>query len=241
MRKKITIGFWAILALFAIAFAFLQTKTYSATENAVVTWEQIAIKKSGYDYFPAENPKASLIFYGGGLVREEAYAPLASKLADAGIDVYLVVSPLELPIFSKKRAEEVIKTEKLDKAYLAGHSLGGVVSAMSAEQLYEENKLAGLIFLASYPSDEIDISQLNLPVLSITASQDKVLDLEKYEEAKKRLPQKTEYFQIQGGNHSGFGSYGRQEKDGKASLSPSEQENSVVDKILDFIQEQEME
>lgn len=51
-----------------------------------------------------------------------------------------------------------------------------------------------------------------VPVLSITATKDKVLNQEAYQEAKQYLPERTEYVSINGGNHGGFGSYGEQKE-----------------------------
>ena len=39
----------------------------------------------------------------------------------------------------------LVKEEKLDKVYVAGHSLGGVVASLDAVTLQTENHLAGLI------------------------------------------------------------------------------------------------
>ncbi|WP_314078343.1 alpha/beta hydrolase, partial [uncultured Granulicatella sp.] len=60
--------------------------------------------------------------------------------------------------------------ENLDKVYVAGHSLGGVVASLDAVTLQKENHLAGLILFASYPDKSVDFSSSNIPVLSIVAS-----------------------------------------------------------------------
>jgi len=39
---------------------------------------------------------------------------------------------------------------------------------------------------------------------------------------------------IVGGNHSGFGDYGKQTKDGKATISQTGQENQIISAIPDF-------
>lgn len=116
----------------------------------------------------------------------------------------------------------LVKEEKLDKVYVAGHSLGGVVASLDAVTLQKENHLAGLILFASYPDKSVDFSSSNIPVLSIVASNDKILNWEKYEASKSRLPKSSEELMIEGGNHSGFGMYGEQKGDGKASISNKE-------------------
>ena len=76
-----------------------------------------------------------------------------------------------------------------------------------------------MILLASYPDKSVDFSSSNIPVLSIVASHDKILNWEKYEASKSRLSKASEELVIEGGNHSGFGMYGEQKGDGKASIS----------------------
>ena len=56
--------------------------------------------------------------------------------------------------------------------------------------------------------------------------------MEKYEEYKKHLPSDYCEFVIEGGNHAGFGSYGEQAGDGKASISREEQWAMTRDVIV---------
>ena len=93
----------------------------------------------------------------------------------------------------------------------------------------------GLFYLRATHLKKTNLSDSNLKVLSITASNDKVLQWDNYEKAKKRLPDDTEYLTIVGGNHSGFGGYGKQTKDGKATISQTEQESQITLGITDFI------
>ena len=123
----------------------------------------------------------------------------------------------------------------MDKVYVAGHSLGGVVASLDAKKLQKDNYLAGLILLASYPDNSVDFSSSNIPVLSIVASNDKILNWEKYEASKIRLPKFSEELMIEGGNHSGFGMYGEQKGDGKASISNEEQQQKVIEKLTEFM------
>ena len=89
---------------------------------------------------------------------------------------------------------------------------------MNANSAKSDN-ISGLILLASYPSEKVNLSKRHLKVLSITASNDKVLKWDQYKSAKKRLPSDTSYTSISGGNHSEFGDYGHQSKDGDATIS----------------------
>ena len=73
-------------------------------------------------------------------------------------------------------------------------------------------------------------------MLSITASNDKILNQEKYEDGKSRLPQETIYKTIEGGNHSGFGLYGQQNGDGEATLDGEKQQEQLIQLIKNFIE-----
>ena len=131
----------------------------------------------------------------------------------------------------------LVKEEKLNKVYVAGHSLGGVVASLDAVTLQKENHLEGVILLASYPDKSVDFSSSSIPVLSIVASNDKILNWEKYEASKSRLPKSSEELMIEGGNHSGFGMYGEQKGDGKASISNDEQQQKVIEKMTEFMKQ----
>lgn len=209
--KKFTLSFLLIIAtLIAISGVVLHQKTYQASSEAQ-TAAKTAESTKDYLFFQSSGTaKASIVFYQGALVEETAYASLAKNLAQEGFDVYL------------------------SNVYLAGHSLGGVVACLNAADS-ESQAISGLILLASYPSEKTNLSDSNLKVLSITASNDKVLQWDNYEKAKKRLPDDTEYLTIVGGNHSGFGGYGKQTKDGKATISQTEQESQITLGITDFI------
>lgn len=209
--KKFTLSFLLIIAiLITISGVVLHQKTYQASSEAQ-TAAKTAESTKDYLFFQSSGTaKASIVFYQGALVEETAYASLAKNLAQEGFDVYL------------------------SNVYLVGHSLGGVVACLNAADS-ESQAISGLILLASYPSEKTNLSDSNLKVLSITASNDKVLQWDNYEKAKKRLPDDTEYLTIVGGNHSGFGGYGKQTKDGKATISQTEQESQITLGITDFI------
>ena len=53
----------------------------------------------GYSFTKEGNEKA-LIFYAGAKVDELAYSPLMAKLADSGIDCYLVEIPFHMAMFA---------------------------------------------------------------------------------------------------------------------------------------------
>ena len=237
-QRKIMYGVFGVLfAVILLALGLIQIFTYRATPEAKETWNVAAFEqKNNWTHFEVTGEKKGmLLFYTGALVEPQAYAKLADGLAKEGIEVYIISSQLNLPVLDNGTMATIVKEEHLDKVFIGGHSLGGVVSAVEAKHLEETNKVAGLILLASYPDKSTDISGTQIPVLSITASNDKILNQDKYEEAKSRLPEATTYTTIEGGNHSGFGLYGQQNGDGTATMTAEEQQKQLIQLIKQFI------
>ena len=85
------------------------------------------------------------------------------------------------------------------------------------------------MLLAGYPTENI-----TKPVLSIYGSNDGNLNRKSYDEAKPLMSNLTEVV-IDGGNHAQFGYYGTQSEDNAADITPENQQNQTVTKILEFI------
>lgn len=232
--KRHSIFLWLTTSILAILMAVGMTiyfNTYQASPLARRI-AKTATNHKNYLLFRSKGKvKANIIFYQGALVEEEAYSQLARDLADKGYNTYILKTPLNLPVLSPHKAKTIINQNHLTNVYLAGHSLGGVVASQNAKVA----PVRGLILLASYPSRKSDLSHKKLRVLSITASNDHILNWEKYEEAKKRLPNSSTFRTIVGGNHSRFGNYGHQKGDGKATLSHKSPEKQLATFISNFI------
>jgi predicted esterase len=141
--------------------------------------------------------------------------------------------PFHLAIF-KTDAAAAIKAKQpgITSWYLCGHSLGG---AMVATYLSDHvNEYTGLILLASYSTK--DLSGTSLKTCTIFGSEDKVLNKNKYIDAKKNLPSTNLEVEIVGGNHGQFGDYGVQKGDGTASISREDQQNQTVQAIVSLCQ-----
>ncbi|WDC84723.1 alpha/beta hydrolase [Caloramator sp. mosi_1] len=150
-----------------------------------------------------------LIFYPGGKVEPAAYIKIASKIAEEGYRVVITPMPLNLAIFNKNKADEVIKEySDISVWVIGGHSLGGVVASDYAYNHVE--KIKGLFLLASYPQEKFNFKNKSIKVVSIWGSEDKVANLDKVKSSKELLPDDAEFVEIKGGNHGQFGSYGKQ-------------------------------
>lgn len=171
----------------------------------------------------------ALIFYPGAKVEYKSYLPMLMKLANGGVDCYVVDMPLNFAFFGMDSADVIINNSSYEHYYISGHSLGGVVAA---EYANKSDNIDGLILLAAYPSKEI-----NIPVLSIYGSNDKVLDHEKYDESQSLIKGNFSGYVINGANHAQFGNYGLQSGDGQANITAENQQDQCVRQILDFIRE----
>lgn len=183
--------------------------------------------------FEPENAEAGLIFYPGGKVQCEAYAPLMEACAQRNILCILVEMPANLAVLDVNAADGIQEEfPDISKWYIGGHSLGGSMAASYLGEHAEEYD--GLILLGSYSTENLRKTDLN--VLSIYGSNDKLLNAEKYEENRSNLPDDFKELVIEGGCHAYFGSYGAQEGDGQPTISNEEQVQFTVDAIESFAQ-----
>lgn len=188
--------------------------------SALETTEDVTVTRDGrLTVFSPALPEAGFVFYPGGKVEADAYAPLMAALARKNILCVLVDMPLNLAFFDADAGEEIPeKFPDIDRWFIGGHSLGGTMAARCAQ---DASDYLGLVLLASYCDK--DISQTDLDVLCVYGTEDQVLNMERYEQYRANLPQPVQEIQIRGGNHAFFGSYGLQEGDGLAAITAGEQ------------------
>jgi len=186
---------------------------------------------------PADNePTVGVIFYTGARVDPDAYAPLARQVAQEGYLVVVVKHPFNFAVLGVSAAGDVLlEYPEISSWIMAGHSLGG---AMAAEFAERNQRISGLILLASYPGDSSNLAFRNLNTLVVYASEDGLAPPAAIEQkAADLLPKTTELVLIPGGNHAQFGSYGPQVGDGFASITRDEQQAATVKAIVGFLRQ----
>jgi predicted alpha/beta-hydrolase family hydrolase len=225
-----------VIGLVAIGIFYIHTQTYQPTTQAQASAEQA---KSIDDtlIFKGKSEQPAVIFYQGALVENASYSLWAEKVAEKGYTVYLPKAPFNLAILSQNSAEKIIEKNHIKNYVIGGHSLGGVMASRFAAKHLTDKRLDGVFFLASYPEVKGDLSDFKGGVLSLTGSQDGVLNRNSYDNGKAFLPKQTVYTEIKGGNHAGFGSYGEQKGDRPAEISNEEQQAEVADQIVKWLQE----
>ncbi len=231
-------GLWitaAVLLALVIAVAVYAGDYYRAdlaAELAMQGSDAVTVEQSGnLTVFAPEQPEAGFIFYPGGKVEHTAYAPLLLELAEEDVLCVLVKMPLNLAVLDMNAAEGIPEQfPEIENWYIGGHSLGGSMAASYAADHAEE--LEGLVLLAAYST--ADLTETGLEVLSIYGSEDEVLNMEKYGQYLPNLPENTAEAVIDGGNHAQFGSYGPQEGDGEATVTPQAQLAFTLQLVLDL-------
>ena len=232
---KIISGIIIFIVCIYIAFVIYSSIYYKADDYAKECFNSSDIvtisEEKDYLAFVPNDYSTGIILYPGAKVEALAYAPLMYELAKNNIACYIIKMPYNLAFFGINRANKIIDKNPDINWYLMGHSLGGALASSYADKNFE--KLDGLILLASYSTK--DLCDNDIPILSIYGSNDKVLNMDKYEIYKNNISKNLSELVIAGGCHAYFGSYGKQKNDGVATITKEEQINITVNEINKFI------
>ncbi len=242
MSKKRKALIWCLSILLSLgiiicACAVYLSIYYEADEAAIEVFAmsktlKIEENKKFTAFIPQGEVKTGFIFYPGGKVDYKAYYPLMQTLADLGIFTAVTKMPFNLAILDTDAAEKIQNTyPEITDWYIGGHSLGGAMAATHVSKNLESFK--GLVLLGAYSTKDISDSQL--PVLSIYGSNDEVMNRDKYESNRSNLPSNFTELVIDGGCHAYFGVYGEQKGDGEPVLSNEAQIYATANHIISFI------
>lgn len=229
MNNKIIIP--VIIVIIILAYGIYYINDYYHADSTVNEYlkgsDNISVIKTDNGLLlDSPGNETALIFYPGAKVEYTSYLPLLTRISEKNIDCFLIEMPLNLAILNENAADEIINNYNYTHYYLAGHSLGG---AVASEYINHTNNTDALILLESYSTGKIE-----KPVLSIIGSEDKVLNMEKYNESKNLKNNLTEII-IKGANHAQIGNYGFQDGDGVAKITSSQQQEKTADAIIKFI------
>lgn len=237
IKNIILIFILSIIFLIAIGCMIWTSKAYKAQELAVVSLKSdknIIVENNDYITFTPTNMEITkgFIFYPGGGVKPEAYAPLCREIALQGYKVVIVKMPLNLAVLSPNKADEIIESYNNIKTWaIGGHSLGGVMASKYASS---HDEIKGVVLYASYPNGD-ELKNKAVKVVSIFGDMDGVVNKKSLKESENNLPESTEFVEIDGANHSQFGDYGLQKGDNKAKISEKEQISSTVDYTVQLL------
>ncbi|MGJ3240627.1 MAG: alpha/beta fold hydrolase [Anaerolineae bacterium] len=204
----------------------------SATENG----DNVTVTDRAWlAFIPHEPPSTGVIFYPGGRVPAEAFAPLARSLAESGYLTVIVYPPLNLAILNRDLATPVMAHfSAIDHWVVGGHSLGGTVASWYAAAHPE--RVSGLFMLGTYVTGD-HLAESDLPITLVYGTRDGLATVEEIESARSNLPPQTTYVAIEGGNHAQFGYYGEQAGDQSATIEREAQIAQSVEAILALLQQ----
>lgn len=220
------IGRWAgALAGIGIAAGTLWLAPYPATARPTIA---VQSDSTGIWMGPQQAP-VGIAFIPGALVDPRAYENLFAPIAEAGYPVYIAKPPLGLAFGTPDVVGQASAAMPgVGKWVVAGHSLGGAVGSGQTDGA------AGLILLGAYPID--DLSQVDVPVLSVSASNDGLTTPEDVESSKQSLPPDATFVVIDGGVHAFFGDYGEQRGDGEPTITREQQQQQTRSAIQSLLQ-----
>jgi hypothetical protein len=190
-------------------------------------------KTNYYELLPKQPGKVGLILYPGAFAEPKAYLSPFAGLAQRGFTIFIIKSPLNFALLNPDAAKPIIQSEKqIDQWYVAGHSLGGVTACEFSKS--NQNLIRGLVLLGSYCNG--NATNLNIPVLSIFATNDGLTTTADIEKSRLTLPPNSVFVEVAGGNHTQFGSFAKlQPGDQPANVSEQVQAEQVSKAILNFI------
>ncbi|MFO7792182.1 MAG: alpha/beta hydrolase [Candidatus Saliniplasma sp.] len=204
-------------------------------ENVTVTEEEDDLDSITFEPVD-EDPVVGMAFGAGGDVDPRAYAPAARAVAEEGYFVVLFYPGTGMPD-GGPFGDVIENYPEIENWSVGGHSNGG----MNACEYFDVEEPDGLHLWAAYPSPgfigvgETDLSDKEGEFVSIYGTNDGVTTLDDIEDSEERLPEDTEFVEIEGGNHAQFGWYGEQDGDNEADISREEQQNLTINATLDHL------
>ncbi len=227
MRRKVLVSLAYVVCMIISISIMYVSDYYKGDSVAYEIYEQ----NNDSLEFVGNNNEIGFIIYTGGKVEEKAYVRLAKLLNDSGYNSIVVDFPLNIGFLGINKADDIIeKYSDVESWIIIGHSLGGTVGSIYS--LEKNDKVDGLVFLASYPVE--DLTDVNIETLSIYGSNDGILNKERNELAKDSFTDEHVEVIIEGGNHAGFANYGEQAGDGENLIGYEQQQEIAVDNIINW-------
>lgn len=244
LRKTIR-TLWASAGLSFLLWIILSYQSRGLPATVLQSDASITVTQTSeqISFLPSASKRVTgLLFYPGGMVDPNAYAPLARQLAENGFAVYIVKLPLGSAPLPGQEANVMDYTRQvmatngaIQHWVLGGHSRGGAIASRFVAA--DPDLFAALILIGtSHPKEAaFALSSAKLPVLKIYATRDGLASIGEIEETSRFLPKATTWVRIEGGNHSQFGYIGTLLGDQKATISRAEQQTQTVAAILSLL------
>ncbi len=221
---------YVVYYLNTCSLAMVEVKSFLTTTDQVEVANDKWIK-----FTPEISNGKGVIFYPGGKVDPESYAPLMYHLTENGYTCYLIKMPFNLAVFKSNAAQAVILSDtEIKHWFIGGHSLGGAMASQYVNK--NPDAVEGIFFLAAYPVESTSLVDFSIKSLSMYGEKDGLIPLSEIKVHEKLLPSKHIIQIIKGANHGQFGYYGIQKNDQKSDISREEQQKQVLDALLKWMQ-----
>jgi pimeloyl-ACP methyl ester carboxylesterase len=143
--------------------------------------------------------------------------------------------PINMAIFDSDIADDIIAAHpEIAQWVIGGHSVGGTAAALYTSGHSE--KIAGLAIWASYPADNSDLSNLNIPVVLMYGGNETGVTDESVGLRKHLLPSDARYIKIDGGDHHQFGTYVLTTEENLATISREDQHVQILAAMFELLQ-----
>jgi pimeloyl-ACP methyl ester carboxylesterase len=236
IRKIIRIV-WISLGITFMIWSYSTFQSRDLPIDTYVSTEKIEVVESDNEivFIPKQSASSlEVIFFQGGLVDPDAYAPFARQIARAGFTFHLIKASWRFPQYDYEKISEMFDLSS-GTYVIGGHSQG----AKTAAQFVFENpdKAKGLFLFGTTHPRDINLSELTIPTLKLYAEFDGLASIAEVMHNKAKLPPNTRLSFIKGGNHSQFGHMGKLFFDDDATISRDEQQALVKSELISFLRE----
>jgi len=116
---------------------------------------------------------------------------------------------------------------------LAGHTRGAMLASRYVHERVQHPQ--GLVLIGTTHPRDFDLSELDLPVTKIYGTADGVASIGDMRANAKLLPPATRWVEIEGGNHTQFGSYRFQLGDHAATISRRAQQEITARTLVEAL------
>lgn len=181
--------------------------------------------------------QSGVFFQPGALVDARAYSAVLRPLAEEGHTVVIAKQPLGIAFLALNAFDTARTTHPQVVVWVVGgHSLGGTVAAIQAQNAQHESRSpsVGLLLYASYPATDMSRS-LRIPVESISGTRDGLATPQKIQASRTDLPAATRFTIIIGACHAQFGSYGPQPGDNTPTISNEQARKAIATASQHFL------
>jgi hypothetical protein len=241
LRWAVGVLLLGVAVIWVGAMAWL--RPFAAVEPALTAMRSdaaVAVSESATAIVlrPTGSPDGTgVLFQPGARVDPRAYAAVLRPLAEAGHPVVIAKQPLGIAFLALGALDTARDAHpEVTRWVVGGHSLGGTVAAIEADDTDEAPTApaAGLLLFASYPASDIS-SSLTAAVESVSGSRDGLATPANIEASRGNLPADAGFTVVEGAAHAQFGDYGPQPGDGTPTISDDEARAEISQAALDFV------